>query len=233
MVQLSLLRVSYVLALGAALVSSAPVPRKDLMSRHSEAVNRRHVAEAVDVAVVAPPTSSTPEAKLTIRAETVAENVVRSLNSVSRRQSSFIFPELPFSQFQISSTPGGIAAEEAAAQFIAPFNGVDLATVSEDVETALANMREEAEAAELDLFNPAIDAASGADAAALQVGKTKNKVLKHTIFLQLLNIKLAKAQAEGKDTSKIEADLAARQKKLDTNTALDQENRGQTSKSVV
>lgn len=152
---------------------------------------------------------------------------------VARRQSAFDFPELPYSQFQISSTPGGIAAQEAAAQFLTPFNGVDLATVPAAVEAALANMREAAEAAELDLFNPQIDAASGAEAAALEVGKVKNKVLKHTIFLQLFNIRLAKAQAEGKDTSKIQTDIADRQKKLATNTALDQANRGKASKSVA
>lgn len=162
-----------------------------------------------------------------------AAPVARVPRAISRRQSTLVFPELPYSQFQISSTPGGIAAQEAAAQFLAPFNSIDLTTVPESVETALANMREAAEAAELDQFNPAIEAASGAEAAALEVGKTKNKVLKHTIFLQIFNIRLAKAQAEGKDTSKIEADLADRQKKLATNTALDQANRGKASKSVV
>jgi hypothetical protein len=70
-------------------------------------------------------------------------------------------------------------------------------------------------------------------ASALEVGKTKNKVLKHTIFLQIFNIRLAKAKAEGKDTAKIEADLADRQKKLATNSALDRENRGKASKSVA
>ena len=51
-------------------------------------------------------------------------------------------------------------------------------------------MRKAAEAAETDEFNPAIDAATGADADALQVGKIKNKVLKLTGEVQVLNIKV-------------------------------------------
>ena len=53
------------------------------------------------------------------------------------------------------------------------------------------NMREAAEAAETDDFNPAIKAASGAAADALQVGKIKNKVLKLTGEVQVLNIKVS------------------------------------------
>ena len=89
--------------------------------------------------------------------------MARAPRAISPRQSPFVFPELPYSQFQISSTPGGIAAQEAAAQFLAPFNGIDLTTIPQSVETALANMREAAEAAELDQFNPAIETASGAE----------------------------------------------------------------------
>lgn len=40
-------------------------------------------------------------------------------------------------------------------------------------------------------FNPAIDAASGAAADALNVGKTKNKVLKLTGEVQTLNIQVS------------------------------------------
>ncbi|KAF8661658.1 hypothetical protein AX16_001270 [Volvariella volvacea WC 439] len=147
--------------------------------------------------------------------------------------SSFPFVEVPYTQFQISSTPGGTAAEEAAALFLEPFEGIDLASLDPSVERALANMRSAAESAEVDLFNPAIEEASGAEADALQVGKIKNKVLKHTIFLQIFNIRLARAQASGDDTSSIEADLADRRAKLATNTALDRENAGQASQAVA
>lgn len=93
-------------------------------------------------------------------------------------------------------------------------------------------MREAAEDAETDQFNPAIAAASGADgeaphflcsssspltldatssADALQVGKIKNKVLKLTGEVQALNIQLAQAQAAGKDTSDIESKISEEQ----------------------
>ncbi|TFK19655.1 hypothetical protein FA15DRAFT_674246 [Coprinopsis marcescibilis] len=153
-------------------------------------------------------------------------------SSIQTPQSVASFKELPYAQFQVSSTGGGTAAEEAAALFLAPFQGTNLATLPKSVEDALAGMREVAEAAELDLFNPAIDQASGAEAAALDVGKTKNKVLKHTIFLQLFNIRLAKAQAAGSDTSSIQASITERQTKLSTNINLDRANRGKASKSV-
>ncbi len=59
--------------------------------------------------------------------------------------------------------------------------------MQDDIET----MRQAAEAAETDDFNPAIDAASGDAADALQVGKIKNKVLKLTGEVQVLNIKVS------------------------------------------
>ena len=51
-------------------------------------------------------------------------------------------------------------------------------------------MREAAEDAETAQFNPAIAAESGAEADALQVGKIKNKVLKLTGEVQVLNIQV-------------------------------------------
>ena len=51
-------------------------------------------------------------------------------------------------------------------------------------------MREAAESAETDQFDPQIDAASGAEATALQNGKIKNKVLKLTGEIQALNIQV-------------------------------------------
>ena len=115
-------------------------------------------------------------------------------------------------------------------------------------------MREAAEDAETSLFNPAIDAASGAAADALQNGKIANKVLKLTGEVQVLNIKIAKAKAAGTDTSDLESDLAAEQyvsllslmgehcsdaggincrKKLTTNIATDKASAGQAQKGVA
>ena len=72
-------------------------------------------------------------------------------------------------------------------------------------------MREAAETAETAQFDPAIAAASGAAADALQNGKIANKVLKLTGEVQVLNIKIAKAKASGDDTSDLETSLAAEQ----------------------
>ncbi|KAF7796060.1 hypothetical protein EIP86_007231 [Pleurotus ostreatoroseus] len=148
-------------------------------------------------------------------------------------QTAANFKELDYSQFQISDGVGGNAQAEANAVFVDPFNNVDLTTVSSDVLEAMNNMREAAESAETDEFDPQIDAASGADADALQVGKIKNKVLKLTGEVQVLNIKIAQAKAAGKDTSDLESDLSDEQTKLTTNIATDVKSAGQASKGVV
>lgn len=98
-----------------------------------------------------------------------------------------------YSQFQISDGTGGNAQAQANAVFVDPFANTDLTTVSSDVLEAMNNMREAAESAETDQFNPQIDAASGAAADALQVGKIKNKVLKLTGEVQVLNIKVSRS----------------------------------------
>jgi hypothetical protein len=86
-----------------------------------------------------------------------------------------------YADFQISDGKGGTAEQEANAVFVDPFKGVDLATVSSTDLDNVQTMREAAEAAETDDFNPQIDAATGAAADALNVGKIKNKVLKLTV----------------------------------------------------
>lgn len=113
------------------------------------------------------------------------------------------------------------------------FNGTDLTTVDATSLENMNTMREAAEDAETDDFDPQIDAASGATGAyntsvivillltrtlpfllaadALQVGKIKNKVLKLTGEVQVLNIKIAQAQAKGEDTSDLESSLAEEQ----------------------
>ncbi|KAK0476621.1 hypothetical protein IW261DRAFT_1489153 [Armillaria novae-zelandiae] len=121
----------------------------------------------------------------------------------------------------------------APALFAAVIDNVDLATVDSQTLDDMQTMREAAESAETEDFNPAIDAASGTAADALQVGKIKNKVLKLTGEVQVLNIKIAQAQASGDDTSDLEDSLAEEQTKLNTNIATDVKNAGETSQSVV
>ncbi|KAI0636281.1 hypothetical protein C8Q77DRAFT_1072055 [Trametes polyzona] len=147
--------------------------------------------------------------------------------------SSVSFAVQDYAAFQISDGTAGNAEAQANAVFVDPFAGVDLATLDDSVAKNMETMRKAAEAAETDKFNPAIKAASGADADALQAGKIKNKVLKLTGEVQVLKIKLAKAQASGDDTSSIESKIAEEQKKLSTNIATDKKNAGKPSKGVA
>ena len=75
------------------------------------------------------------------------------------------------------------------------------------------------------VFNEEIAAATGDAKAALEVGKTKNKVFKLTGTILKLQIQAA----QGQDTS---AKLAAEEKKLNNNIALDEGNAGQPSTAV-
>ena len=95
-----------------------------------------------------------------------------------------------YADFQISDGTAGDAEAKATAVFVDPFDGVDLATVDKTTLDAVKTMREAAEDAETSLFNPAIDAASGAAATALQNGKIQNKVLKLTGEVQTINIEV-------------------------------------------
>ncbi|KAH9902371.1 hypothetical protein C8Q73DRAFT_669953 [Cubamyces lactineus] len=138
-----------------------------------------------------------------------------------------------YADFQISDGTAGNAEAQANAVFVTPFDGVDLATVDSTTLKAVQTMREAAESAETEQFNPAIDAASGAEATALQNGKIKNKVLKLTGEIQALNIEIAQAKAAGKDTSDLESKVSEEQTKLNSNIALDQKAAGQPSKGVT
>ncbi|TFK54528.1 hypothetical protein OE88DRAFT_1655232 [Heliocybe sulcata] len=159
----------------------------------------------------------------------VAAAPVPSSNSLVRRA----FALQDYADFQISDGTAGDAEAQANAVFVDPFANVDLATVDDQTADDIETMRQAAESAETDDFNPAIEAADGDAADALQNGKIKNKVLKLTAEVQGLNIKLAKAQAAGDSTSSIEKKIAAEQKKLTTNIATDKKNAGQTSKGVA
>ncbi|KAF5376086.1 hypothetical protein D9615_007730 [Tricholomella constricta] len=143
------------------------------------------------------------------------------------------FQLLNYADFQISGGVAGNAAAEANAIFVDPFDDVDLAILDDQIAKDMETMRKAAEAAETGDFNPAIAAASGAEATALQVGKIKNKVLKLTAFCQVLNIKIAKAKAAGKDSADLEAKLASQQTKLNSNIATDQKSAGAVSQAIV
>ena len=114
--------------------------------------------------------------------------------------------------------------------YVDPFKNVDLTTIDSTTIDNLNTMREAAESAETDQFNSQIAAASGAAGAqatplyivnmhltccthllatALQNGKIKNKVLKLTGEVQVLNIKIAQAKTAGKSTTSLASDLAA------------------------
>ncbi|PCH35962.1 hypothetical protein WOLCODRAFT_140140 [Wolfiporia cocos MD-104 SS10] len=143
------------------------------------------------------------------------------------------FKAQSYNDFQISDGVAGDAQSEANAVFVDPFDGVDLSTVDSNTVQTMNTMREAAESAETDEFDPQIEAASGSEATELQNGKIKNKVLKLTGEVQVLNIKIAQAQAKGEDTSDLESDLADEQAKLETNIATDVKNAGQVSKGVT
>ena len=81
-----------------------------------------------------------------------------------------------YNDLSISAGTAGNAAAEALAKF--PVDMSDLANVSADDLATIQTERESAESAETDAFNPAIAAATGDAATALQNGKIKNKVLK-------------------------------------------------------
>lgn len=101
----------------------------------------------------------------------------------------------------------------------------NLASVSAADQKVISDARVVAENAETDAFNPAIAAASGDAADALQVGKIKNKVLK--LCLEVMDLKISQAQGED-NQDKIDQE----QTKLDTNIATDKKSAGATSQSV-
>lgn len=128
-----------------------------------------------------------------------------------------------YNTFQISSGTAGTAEAEANALF-ANIDQTNLAGVSASDLKVIQGIHDVAEDAETDAFNPAIAAASGDAATALQNGKIKNKVLKLTA--EVLGIQVKAAQ--GGDDS----DLAAEQTKLANNIKLDTAASGQASTAV-
>ncbi|OLN88529.1 hypothetical protein CCHL11_01930 [Colletotrichum chlorophyti] len=146
---------------------------------------------------------------------------------VDKRQAKLLSVQ-DYSQFQVSDGTGGNALEEVGQKFPVDQIKADLKSVGKDDLAILQAARVAAEGAETDAggFNDAIAKASGADADALDVGKTKNKVLK----LQLEVLALQVQQAQGANN---QAKIDAEQKKLDNNISKDKANAGKPSKSVA
>ncbi|KAG8984392.1 hypothetical protein FRB94_005949 [Tulasnella sp. JGI-2019a] len=136
------------------------------------------------------------------------------------------FALLDYSAFQISDGTAGTAQTQANAAFPDHFTGCDLSTVDATSLQNIQTMREAAESAETDDFNPQIAAATGAAATALQNGKIKNKVLKLTA--EVLGLQIQAAQGADKAS-----DIATEQKKLTTNIGLDTKAAGQPSQGVA
>jgi len=198
---------------------------RDLDRIISEVSRRTTTAEkcaAIAAGGSTPAASSTPVASSTPPASTAAASTSTGTASTGS------FKELAYPDFQISGGVAGKADQEAAA-VLSAFDGVDLATVSSADLASVQTMREAAESAETDDFNPQIAAASGTQATQLQTGKTKNKVLKLTLEVFVINAKIAQQKAAGQDTSANEASLAAETTKLNNNIATDKANAGNAS----
>ena len=128
-----------------------------------------------------------------------------------------VFTTTTYDDLSISGGVAGNAEQEA----LDKLSGLpdDLSTVEEADLDFLNSVNQIANDAETDAFNPAIEAADGEEADALQRGKIKNKVLKLTATM----LKLQAQAAQGQDVAE---KMAAEQKKLDNNIAQDVEAAG-------
>ncbi|RGP77051.1 small secreted [Fusarium longipes] len=131
-----------------------------------------------------------------------------------------VFTQSTYDNLSISGGIAGNAQQEALQKLGGLPN--DLSTVEKADLDFLNSVNQIANDAETDAFNPAIEAASGEEADALQRGKIKNKVLKLTATI----LKLEAQQAQGDDVAD---KLEEEKKKLQNNIAQDQEAAGQAS----
>ncbi|KAM5349684.1 hypothetical protein ACJ41O_006189 [Fusarium nematophilum] len=131
-----------------------------------------------------------------------------------------VFTTSSYDDLSISGGTAGNAAQEA----LDVLGGLpdDLTTVEESDIDFLDSVNGIANDAETEAFNPAIEAASGEEADALQRGKIKNKVLKLTATILKLQIQ----QAQGEDvTEKLDEENT----KLQNNISQDEEAAGLAS----
>lgn len=149
---------------------------------------------------------------------------IRSTETIKRQAQIFALKD--YADFQISTGVAGDALARAEAVFKTPLDGVDLATVSDEDLDNLNTMRGAASKFETTDFNPAIKAATGEEAAALQRGKIANKVLKNLGSVMVASIKEAKAKATGEDASEFTTQIADETKKMNKNAATDKADTG-------
>ncbi|KAF2645583.1 hypothetical protein P280DRAFT_366186, partial [Massarina eburnea CBS 473.64] len=163
--------------------------------------------------------------------------IVAAFPVEKRQGAAAIFATTTYDEISISGGTAGNGEAEALAVFSA-LDSADPATLSKDDLDFLNEVNQVANDAETDAFNPAVEAATGAEADALQVrrfhlstpwcvcaGKIKNKILK----LEATVLKLQAQQAQGEDVA---TKLADEQKKLDNNIATDKKNAGKPSTAL-
>ncbi|KAI1383918.1 uncharacterized protein F4822DRAFT_55390 [Hypoxylon trugodes] len=132
-----------------------------------------------------------------------------------------VFTQKNYDDISISGGVAGNAQEEALAVFSA-LDTNNLAAADDADIDFLKSVNSICNDAEKEAFNPAIDAADGEEADALQRGKIKNKVLK----LQATILALMIQQAQGDDVAD---KMATEQKKLDNNIQQDEDEAGNAS----
>ncbi|KAL2212610.1 hypothetical protein CC79DRAFT_1364886 [Sarocladium strictum] len=135
-----------------------------------------------------------------------------------------IFEPSTFNELSISGGTAGGAAQAALAR-LGPLPQ-DLTTVEQSDIDFLDSVNSICNDAEKEAFNPAIDAADGEEADALQRGKIQNKVLKLTATILKLQIQ----QAQGKDD--VADKLAEEETKLANNVSQDEEAAGLPATSL-
>lgn len=147
-----------------------------------------------------------------------------ALPTLKVRQSGPVLADTTYDAISISGGQAGNAEAEA----LAVFSALDVKNPG-NIDAAdlkfLGAVNDVANDAEVSAFNPAIKAATGADADALAAGKTKNKVLK----LMATKIELEAKQAQGEDVA---AKLEDETKKLNNNIATDKKNAGNPSTAL-
>ncbi|KAI0874274.1 small secreted protein [Hypoxylon argillaceum] len=132
-----------------------------------------------------------------------------------------VFSQQTYNDISISGGTAGNAQNEALAVFSA-LDTNDLANVDKDDLDFLNSVNQICNDAEDEAFNPAIDAASGDAADALQRGKIKNKVLKLTASV----LKLQAQVAQGQD---VQDKLDEETTKLNNNIGQDEDEAGNAS----
>ncbi|KAI9648185.1 hypothetical protein NHQ30_002817 [Ciborinia camelliae] len=150
--------------------------------------------------------------------------------ATTKAESASVLTAGSYSDFQVSDGIAGNALAEVNAKFpIDTSNLADVSAADLDIISRAAQISEDAETG-TGGFNDAIAAAGGTGTTAgtaLQIGKIKNKVLK--LQTDVLRIQIETAQGNTGSTS----ELAAQQKKLATNVALDVAQAGNKSTSIT